>query len=66
MEDLVKIYVTGTLFKAQLIVGLLAEHNIEATILNKRNEELLIGDVEIYVLPQDADAAKNIIASRPK
>lgn len=65
-QNLVKIHSAGNLVNAELIVGLLKEHDIDAHILNKKDSMYFIGDVEIYVDSKDAEAAKTIIANRPE
>lgn len=65
-QELVKIYTAGSMVDATLIEGLLEENNIKAFLLNKKDSELLIGDVEIYVESKDSDAAKTIIKNRPQ
>lgn len=59
-----QVYSAGKLYEAELIVGLLAENGVEATIINKRDREFLIGDVEVYVAEEDAERAKEIIENR--
>ena len=63
-NDFIKVYGAAKLYEAELIVGLLACDNIEATINNKRDSQYLFGEVEIYVAAADAEKAKEIIANR--
>ena len=63
-NDFIKVYSAGKLYEAELIVGFLSLNNIEATIINKRDSQYLIGEVEIHVAAEDAEKAKKIIASR--
>jgi len=63
-NDFIKVYEAAKLYEAELIVGLLACDNIEATILNKRDNQYLFGEVEIYVTAANAEKAKKIIANR--
>ncbi|MDD3107463.1 MAG: DUF2007 domain-containing protein [Bacilli bacterium] len=65
-QELVKIYTAGSMIDATLIEGLLEANNIKAFLLNKKDSEWLIGDVEIYVESKDSDAAKTIIKNRPQ
>jgi len=62
--DFIKVYASGKLYEAELIVGLLSNNNIEATIINKQDGRYLFGEVEVYVKTEDAEAAKEIIAKR--
>jgi len=63
-NDFIKVYGAAKLYEAELIVGLLACDDIEATIINKRDSQCLFGEVEIYVAAADAEKAKEIIANR--
>ena len=63
-NDFIKVYGAAKLYEAELIVGLLACDDIEATIINKRDSQYLFGEVEIYVAAADAEKAKEIIANR--
>jgi len=63
-NDFIKVYEAAKLYEAELIVGLLACDNIEATIINKRDSQYLFGDVEVHVAAADAEKAKQIIAER--
>lgn len=65
-QELVKIYTAGSMIDATLIEGLLEANNIKVFLLNKKDSEWLIGDVEIYVESKDSDAAKTIIKNRPQ
>ena len=62
--DFIKVYVSGKLYEAELIVGLLSNNNIEATIVNKQDGRYLFGEVEVYVAAEDAEKAKEIITKR--
>ncbi|MDR0363660.1 MAG: DUF2007 domain-containing protein [Bacteroidales bacterium] len=59
-----QIYFAGKLYEAELVVGLLAENGIEAAIVNKRDSEFLIGEVEVHVAEEDVERAKEILAKR--
>lgn len=63
-QNFERVYSAGKLYEAELIVGLLAENGVEATIVNKRDSEFLIGEVEVYVANEDAVEAKRIIEER--
>lgn len=63
-QEMVVVHTTDKMYKAELIVGLLAEHEIEANILNKKDSSYLFGEIEIWVSAKDVDAAKEIIDNR--
>jgi hypothetical protein len=48
--DWAKVYTTNDLFEGEMIVRMLADHDIEAVILNKHDSSYpVFGDVEVYV-----------------
>lgn len=51
-------------YEAFLIKGLLEEHHIAATIINKHDSEFLVGFAEVFVNAGDKDKALEIIANR--
>lgn len=56
-----KIYSTSANYKAELLKGLLMENGINAIIVNKQDSSYLFGELELYVMPNDAIQAKHII-----
>lgn len=54
-------YRAGKLFEAELIKGMLLENGIEAIIMNKRDSELLFGDVEVHVPIESLQKALELI-----
>ena len=63
-NDFIKVYDAGKLYEAELIVGLLLNNNIEATVINKRDSQYLFGEVEVHVTAKDFEKAKEIIVNR--
>ena len=63
-NDFIKVYEAGKPYEAELIVGLLANNNIEATIINKRDSQYLFGEAEVHVAAADAEMAREIIENR--
>jgi len=63
-KDWVKIYSTEANYKAELLKGLLFEHNIEAVIINKQDSSYLFGELELYVSTDDVFKAKHIITTQ--
>ncbi len=63
-EDFIKVYSAGKLYDAELVKGMLFENGIEATIINKRDTEFLVGEVELYVSKKDSEKAVEIINQR--
>jgi len=60
----VKIYSTSAIYKAELIKGLLLENDIQAVIVNKKDSSYLFGELEVYVLNDDALQAQHIITTQ--
>lgn len=61
-NDWTKVYTVTNLHKAEFIKGMLNEYGIEANILNKRDSEIpAFGPVELYVLSENLDKAKELI-----
>ncbi|HQN98013.1 MAG TPA: DUF2007 domain-containing protein [Bacteroidales bacterium] len=58
------VYTAGQNYQALLVKGLLEENGIEATVINKRDSELIIGFAEVYVRKEDKERALQIIAAR--
>jgi hypothetical protein len=56
-----KVYSSNQLWQVELIKGLLADHDIESIIVNKKDSSYLFGEVELYVNVEDAFTAKQII-----
>ncbi len=56
------IFTTNNLPEAEMIKGLLNEHEIDAVNLNKQSSTHLIGDIEIYVNHINVISAKQLIS----
>ena len=48
-------------FEATIILELLEKHELHPVILNRRDNEFQIGDVEVYVAPEEKEAALRVI-----
>ena len=55
---------TNQPYRAELIVGILREYNIEAVTVNKQDSAYLFGEIEIYVSAENALQATQILATR--
>jgi len=60
-DDLVIIYGTGKPYLAELIRQMLAQHDIDAFIINKQDSVYKFGDIELYVDRDDVLRAKKLI-----
>jgi hypothetical protein len=56
-----KVYSSNNLWQAELMKGLLADHDIQSIIVNKKDSAYLFGEIELYVNVVDAFKAKQII-----
>ncbi|GAB3256540.1 hypothetical protein GCM10027347_18410 [Larkinella harenae] len=53
-----KVLVTPAIHRAELAKVLLAEHAINAVVVNKKDSNYLLGNCEVYVQAEDADLAR--------
>lgn len=60
-NDWILIYETNKEFESEIIRGMLAEHEIEAFIINKQDSAYLFGNFELYVMRNDVMKAKTLI-----
>lgn len=56
-----KIYSTAESYKAEIVRLVLADHQIEAVILNKQDSSYRFGEVEVYIPDAHFDDALEII-----
>ena len=62
-NDWVKIFTSSDALKSELVKQFLVENEIEAVLLNKQGYPYQIGEAEVYVHPDFADQAKELLAS---
>ena len=63
MENWVCVYTANQVYKAEAVKELLAEENIEAVVVNKKDSMYLFGEVELFVQPEDENLATELIKS---
>ena len=51
-------------FEAKIILELLEKSGLHPVILNRRDNEFQIGDVEVYVAPEEKEQAETVIGER--
>ena len=61
MENWKTVYTTDQLHKAELVRDFLREKIIDAVVMNKKDSAYGIGDIELYVTPEDQNAATELI-----
>ncbi len=55
------IFNTGKLYMAEMAKAILEDNDIEVIVMNKQDSFYLIGDIEVYVKPEDVIRAKFLI-----
>ena len=61
MKDWSKIYITDQFRRAEIVIAVLEDHDIEASMIDKRDSSYLFGDIEVFVQEKDIEQAKKII-----
>ena len=56
-ENWIKVYTSADFFKSELVRQHLIENDIEAVLINKQGYPYNIGNVEVYVQPEQSQAA---------
>ena len=60
-EQFVLITTAADVYEAEIIRGLLEENGIEVSVINKKDSEFLIGEVEVYVTRPQLALAQEIL-----
>jgi hypothetical protein len=64
-KEWVKIYSTAEIYKIEIIKAILAEQNIQAFEVNKKDSSYgAFGTIELYVQPENIIKAKHIISKQ--
>ena len=58
-----KVYKSPHEFEAAIIKELLEDHGLHPVILNQKDSEFLLGDVGVFVAPEEAENALKVIES---
>lgn len=58
-----KVFTSPQEFEAVLIKDLLEEHGLHPVILNQKDSEFLLGEVGVFVTPEEAEKAFAVIES---
>ena len=59
--NLVHIFSSGQPYQAEMVRQMLADHNIQAFLINKQDSVYKFGEVELYVNRDDVIRAKMLI-----
>jgi hypothetical protein len=59
--DWLEIYTTSELYKAEMVRQILADHGIEAVVMNQQDSLYRFGEIKVYVSKEDHDAAEEIV-----
>ena len=62
VEGWVMVYRSGYEYQASLVEDILKEQNLHPVLLDRKDDEFLIGEVEIYVAPEEAEQARKVIS----
>lgn len=60
-EGWILVYRTDEEYQAEIIRQLLENHQLHPVMLDQKDDEFRIGDVEIYVSPLEAEDARLVI-----
>jgi len=60
-RDWALIYSIGKLYQAEMVKSILEDNDIEVVLINKQDSFYLIGDIEVYVKPEEVIRAKFLI-----
>lgn len=60
-EQFVLITTAADVYEAEIIRGLLEENGVEVSVINKKDSEFLIGEVEIYVTRPQVALANEVL-----
>ncbi|WP_143309409.1 putative signal transducing protein [Chitinophaga vietnamensis] len=64
-KDWVKVFSSDRAFEAEVVKGMLQEHDIHVVLINKQSSAFsvsLMKQVELYVHPSQAEAARELVA----
>ena len=61
MKDWERIYIAAHIHQAEIVIAVLADNDIEAHLIDKRDSSYLFGNVEVYVRPEAVQKARTII-----
>ena len=62
-ENWVKVFTADNEYSVEIVQGLLKDNGIEAIIMNKKDNEFLLGVVELYVEEKDLALTQELLAS---
>jgi len=60
-DNWVVIFSTAQLYEAELVKAIMADHNIESVVMNKKDSNYGFGDIDVYVPTNEAFKAKQLI-----
>ena len=62
VEGWVMVHRSSHEYQGSVIVDVLEKFGLHPVLLDRKDDEFMIGDVEIYVAPEEEDEARRIIA----
>ena len=65
-EGWIKVYDSGEEYQAVLIKDLLENHGLHPVLMDRRDDEFMIGDAQVFVSVEEEEKALQIIAENQK
>ena len=62
VEGWMKVYHSEEEYQAELIKSLLENHGLHPVLLDRKDDEFRLGSAEVYVAPEEQEAALRYIA----
>lgn len=60
-EGWMVVYRSAYEYQSSLVADILEEHGLHPVMLDRKDDEFLIGEVEVYVAPEEAEQAQKLI-----
>ena len=61
VENWIKVFESAEEYKSALIVELLKNYDLHPVMYDRRDDEFMIGSAEVFVAPEEAERAAEII-----
>ena len=61
VEGWVSVYRTAHEYQASLVKDILEKHGLHPVILDRKDDEFMIGEVDVFVAPEEAAEARAVL-----
>ena len=61
VEGWVSVYKTAQEYQASLVKDILEKHGLHPVVLDRKDDEFMIGEVDVFVAPEEASEARAIL-----